>query len=159
MFEIGEVRQLVNDLQYPLEYEDSIDWHIYPKANCYVYALGLPINHGLLIGDLIGKRRTHGDPIDEIIETFKEEVEELGFWVVECETDDYVEDDCFKLYIEFDMCNNYHFLRENADGTWSHKSAGDVPNQTDMYGNVILDPEVLAEVSDDVGYCFMLCKV
>lgn len=155
---IEKVQQLLSELEYPLEYDGSCDWSEYPRANCYTYALGLPMDQGFLIGDFIGKRMTHGDRRERILEVLVEELEELGFWVMECEVTDYVEDGCFKIYVEFDTMNNYHFLRQDAEGTWSHKSAHEMPNQTNYTGTKIINPEAVTTVDKYVGYCFMVAK-
>lgn len=36
--------------------------------------------------------------------------------------------------------SDYHFMRQNADGTWSHKSGQDMPTDTDGSGNRIIAP-------------------
>lgn len=44
------------------------------------------------------------------------------------------------LFIRNDY-TDYHWLRQDADGTWSHKRTGAAPRNTDSAGEVIYDPE------------------
>lgn len=155
---VDEIRQLMDQLQFPMKCEDQ-DWRLYPHASCYTYALGLPIDKGFMIGDFIGERVTCHNSVSEIVEVFKREMEFLDFWAIECDTDDVVEEGNFKIYLEFDECNQYHFFRENADETWSHKMKGALPSNKSLTGRVILDPEALTEAMGDFGYCFMICRI
>ena len=35
----------------------------------------------------------------------------------------------------------YHWYRQNPDGTWSHKQGGDMPSDKDYSDDLILDPQ------------------
>ena len=44
------------------------------------------------------------------------------------------------------LCDNetpseFHFYRQNSDGTWSHKSGGEIVENVDHSNNVIIDPD------------------
>ena len=42
---------------------------------------------------------------------------------------------------ETGYCTEYHFYRQNPDGTWSHKAPRVYATNVDASGNVIWDPE------------------
>lgn len=152
------VREMIEDIQYPLDVEDQ-DWAHYPKANCYTYALGLPLDEAFLIGDFIGDRMTQRNSMRETVMVFKEEVEELGFWIDDCEVCEEVEEGCFKVFLNFDDQNNYHLLRQNADGSWSRKTVDELPNQKHLAGGIICNPEAWSEAMQGNGFCFLICKI
>jgi hypothetical protein len=52
---------------------------------------------------------------------------------------------------------DYHWLRKDSDGTWSHKMNGEIARNVDNNGNIITDPENCAVGYDlKVGY-FCTC--
>lgn len=57
---------------------------------------------------------------------------------------DMCEEGTYKIALVFDhdsVSPDYHWLRQNSDGSWSHKMAGDEPTSNDGDGNIIWDPE------------------
>ena len=47
----------------------------------------------------------------------------------------------YKIALFLDRGEDYHFYRQNSDGTWSHKPAKYPVTNLDFYDNVIYDPE------------------
>ena len=153
---IEEARQLLSNEVFPLRY-DPDEWEYYLGANCYPYAIGLKTNKSFMIGDLIGRRVTNKDSIVTILYVLHLELETLGFEVLECCTEDIVPEGSHKIYLEKNSCGEYHFLRQDEDGLWSHKAADFSPNRRDTAGYLITDPDSMCNPAFE-GYCFMLTR-
>lgn len=151
---IEKARQLLSNEVFPLRY-DPDEWEDYDGANCYPYAIGLKTNESLLIGDIIGKRVSDKDSIDVILYTLHLELESLGFEMLECCTEGIAPEGSFKIYLRRNSWGRYHFLRQDKGGLWSHKAADFSPNQRDIAGYLITDPDSMCDLSFE-GYCFML---
>lgn len=151
---ILEARQIISNEVFPLRYNPE-DWKNFNGANCYPYALGIKTNDSFLVGDLIGKRITSKNSISDLLYVLRVEIEELGFEMEECCTDDIVPDGSFKIYMECNKLGEYHFLREDEDGLWSHKAADFPPNRRDTAGFLIKDPDAMCNPAFE-GYCFVL---
>lgn len=152
---LEEVRERLSKIEYPLEF-DPTQWEDKMRANCYTYALGLDEDEGFLIGDFIGKRVTDKNTMSKQLDIFKEELEALGFDIIKCDVDDFAEEGYQKIYIEWNEKNQYHFLRQNADGVWSHKAEGFLPTIYDKSGHIILNPENRFE--HIYGMCFLISQ-
>ena len=50
----------------------------------------------------------------------------------------------YKVALVVELGVDYHWYRQNADGTWSHKPGETPVTNLDMLGNLIYDPEVAA---------------
>ena len=50
----------------------------------------------------------------------------------------------YKVALVIDPGTDYHWYRQNADGTWSHKPGGNEVVNIDSAGNLIFDPEEAA---------------
>ena len=53
-------------------------------------------------------------------------------------------EDAYRVALAFDLredYNDYHWYRQNPDGTWSHKPSNGEVRDFDFDGNPILDPE------------------
>lgn len=151
-----EARKLIDEVDYPLDYNHE-EWERYLGANCYPYSLGMKTNEAFLVGDLIGRRLTakDSDAIKKYI--LRTELEELGFEVEECDVYD-ISDDGFKIYFQVDeKTGEYHLIRCDSDGFWSHKAADYLPNRRDSLGYIIEDPEAMVEPGFH-GWCFMLYR-
>jgi len=48
---------------------------------------------------------------------------------------------------------NFHWIRQNSDGTWSSKDGDDYAYDTDIKGNTIINPSDLAQTRDDDTRC------
>ena len=153
---LEEVREKLSKVEYPLEF-NPIEWETRMEANCYTYALNLEENEGFMIGDFIGKRVTSKDSIGLQIQVLQEEIEALGFYILKCDVEDFVDEDSFKIYIEWNEKNQYHFLRQDIDGIWSHKAGGFLPTRFDKKGFLIMNPETREEHYQ--GMCFLISKL
>ena len=151
---IFEARQHISYEDFPLRFNPE-EWADYNGANCYPYALGLKTDEAFLIGDFIGKRMTHINSLTDVLYILHLELEALGFQVIECCTKDIVPEGSFKIYLERNELGEYHFLREDEDGFWSHKAADSPPNRRDTAGYLIRDPDLVSSPAFE-GYCFML---
>ena len=47
----------------------------------------------------------------------------------------------YKVALVLDPTHDYHWYRQNSDGTWSHKIGGNQVNRIDAFQNMIFDPE------------------
>lgn len=156
MTHITQARKIIEENNYPLDY-NPMEWKDYLDSNCYAYALGLKLDEGFLIGDFIGRRVTKHTPIDIQIEILCEELEELGFEVLKCDTLDIIPENSFKLYIEWNESNEYHFIRQDSDGLWSHKASCFFPVRQDKFGYLIVDPDDYFE-GKKYGICLQVFK-
>lgn len=155
MYSIDNVRPLLLNVHFPLTFSSS-EWNDCPDANCYPYALGLKVNNSFLIGDFIGKRVTASTPNWKKIMVLKEEMLSLGLSFFECESDSTVPENYGKIWIQiFDSTNRYHFIRQDSDGLWSHKSSYKKPNRNDISGFEILDPDTMI-CPGFTSYCFAI---
>jgi hypothetical protein len=66
----------------------------------------------------------------------------------------------YKIALVMDPNDDYHFLRQNSDGTWSHKPGKGFVTNKDFSGNIITDPETADMKSDSYNYdhfCSYFC--
>jgi hypothetical protein len=66
----------------------------------------------------------------------------------------------YKIALVMDPDDDYHFLRQNADGTWSHKPGSGLVTNRDFSGNIITDPQTANMNSHDYNYsnfCSYFC--
>lgn len=153
---LNEARIQIQKNNYPSEFSPD-DWQNSIHANCYTYALDLKISKPFLIGDFIEKRVTSKDSDDNILSVLLEELDFLGFNVEEVETDAPCDAYSQKIFFGRDSDGDYHFMRQDADGLWSHKASSFLPNRRDSSGYEILDPEESCSTYI-VGWCFHLTK-
>lgn len=153
---LSKAREQIQKNNYPSEFYPD-DWKNHIISNCYCYALDLKLSDCFLIGDFINKRVTHQDSDDRILSVLVEELEALGFDVEEIETDTVCERYSQKIFLGRDSDGDYHFIRQDADGLWSHKASHFPPNRKDSGGFAILDPD-MACTNYVVGWCFQLTK-
>jgi hypothetical protein len=58
----------------------------------------------------------------------------------------------YKIALIADPNDDYHFLRQNKDGTWSHKPGNTSATNRDFSGKIIVDPERADFNSGDLNY-------
>lgn len=58
----------------------------------------------------------------------------------------------YKIALIADPNDDYHFLRQNKDGTWSHKPGNTSATNRDFSGKIIVDPESANFNSGDLNY-------
>ena len=121
--------------------------------NCYTYAINQPINPytnkpyenyaHCQPGNLGGKGSEYGNLrcSVESINFAKLDLKELGYDIIESSLEEYVDDtNCWKVAFCYSN-NDYHWYRQNIDGTWSHKWGTEEVKYRDEDGNIIRNPE------------------
>lgn len=146
--QLNEAQKLIRKCKNKPKYRPN-KWKHAIKAGCYPYALDLFQDEFFLVGDLIGKRCDCKVSDKQLIDTLLEELKEIGFDVVEIEfVDEKINENEFKIYLQRDLHTGYyHFLREDDNGIWSHKSPNELPTE-----------KKLKELKEDISsnWCFKL---
>lgn len=154
---IKTARKLARRTLKTPKYEPN-KWKNAKGAGCYPYAINLLKNEFFVVGEFIGKRCTEKTSNEDLVKTLKEELEVLGYNAEEIDVEDSISEDEMKIYLQREeQTGYYHFLREDADGLWSHKYPDELPTRQDSVGNTIEDPEGMVEVPF-IGWCFKLSK-
>jgi len=143
-----------------LKYTDSIKRKYKRRANnCYTYAINQPLNPytgkhyedydycqpGFLGGRGRDSWRDYHDLKEtskEIINSVRRDLKSLGYKFLKTTYDKYVHDEnCWKVA----LClanDDYHFFRQNDDGTWSHKRGAYEITNRDNSRKIIHNPEI-----------------
>lgn len=123
--------------------------------NCYTYAINQSVNHydkepydyyshcqpGNLGGRQTATRKKFGGDYSQFVECIKEDLQPLGLELIPSTYDEYV-DDPRAWKIAYCYCDSdYHFYRQNRNGTWSHKMGEGSVRTYDRDGNTIYNPE------------------
>ena len=58
----------------------------------------------------------------------------------------------YKIALIADRNKDYHFLRQNKDGTWSHKPGNTFATNLDYSGKLVTDPEAANFISGEFSY-------
>ena len=141
-----EVRKIENSTEF-----NPNDWIPFLEASCYSYVLDLKENKFLLVGELTGNTCVTYTPTAVLIGVLINELRTVfNYDVIIVNLDFKVEEGERKIY--------YHFLREDKDGTWSHKYPGNLPTNLDEDGNVIRDPAKVDGKWVVEERCFLLRK-
>ena len=128
------------------------------NTNCYIYALNLPQNpytgKGYLTWDHVQPGNLGGNnqfgqlrgPFQKntFIERVKKDLEVIGMEIVESTYDEVRKGKWWKVALAFENSlyfNDYHWWRQNLDGTWSHKPGKNRVQNTDNSDNIITNPE------------------
>ena len=137
---------------YEIEYDPGI-WNnhsdIKSGTNCYAYALNnqyLPntnvpwwMNPGITEE---GFNCEAGNiSADLVLEGVGYDSENLGFTFMSIGKYDVCPTGTYKVALVVDEGYDYHWYRQNADGTWSHKPGNTDVINFDASGNLIYDPE------------------
>ncbi len=156
--EIKETKKLVRKAVNTPKFNPN-KWKHAIKAGCYPYAINVFIDEFFLVGSIIGKPCNCKVSDETLIKVLKEELNSIGYIVKEVKTEDTIEEDELKIYLQRETKTGYyHFLREDEDGIWSHKFPNEIPCRTDSLGNLIEDPDAMVE-SPFNGWCFKLSKI
>lgn len=146
---------------FEIEYEPEL-WNYQPvmeNTNCYAYAFNTqlypntniltymqpgfalePYDHTKLEHQL---RRLDQEDIsmDAVISNVQFDAEELELSFVEISKYTRCAPGTYKVALVIDNGVDYHWYRQNIDGTWSHKLAWLPITNLDASGNIIYDPE------------------
>lgn len=152
---IGDMRLQLSEYSLPvstweLDYEPD-RWNaedVKGKNNCYSYAMNILWKEdgvGLYPGFTTGLRpeETGATGSSERLEMLvMQDVENFRTIIRPSGKEEDAGEGFYKIAIALDGRRDYHFYRQNPDGTWSHKlgNAGEVEN-VDASGNIIYDPE------------------
>lgn len=147
---IEEIKKTLETNSYPPAYNLKL-WNKYRKqTNCYAYALNLfysVIDNDLLLyypGGFIGESlpdRYYN--IDGLIFNLHADLESLGFDCIRSSLKEKIKKGEFKILLAIKSDNtDFHFLRQDKNGYWSHKNGWyDPPTNKDSFGKKIANPE------------------
>lgn len=115
-------------------------------TNCYAYILnrpyGFPPGHKLQPGELHGNPLRPGPDVNafHIIDLTRQDALFEGFIFEDAPPDQPCDAGTYKVALVVDPGVDYHWYRQNPDGTWSGKSGHTAVTDLDASGNVITDP-------------------
>lgn len=157
-------------------WEDHYYWNgdfYRPRTNCYAYALNIkmnPFTNKEFLGDWSQKENAHsglavgefsagrieGKAITKssVIAHVDLDLQMLGRTMEQATIDTPVPKGKWKIAIAIsnDSEPQYHFYRQDADGTWSHKPGKMQATQLDASGHVITNPETADGKYSGVNY-------
>ena len=143
---------------FELDYEPAL-WNdagiVQNSTNCYSYALdrraGFPEGHKLQPGELSGTPlATLADvDVERIKELVLADAEAAGFTFEEVTAEATCPNGTYKVALVVDPGVDYHWYRQNPDGSWSHKPGHGEVTDVDAAGNTVLDP---ATADRDYGF-------
>jgi hypothetical protein len=150
-----KIEKKYNGLQSNIEQFSSDDKY---NNNCYTYAINQPLNPytkepyeiwdycqpGYLGGKWVGSHIFPDFP--NLIELVKADLNEIGYDIRESTYEEYIDDkDAWKVALCRREDNHwdpdYHWYRQNLDGTWSHKLGWDSVKNMDESSQEIKNPE------------------
>lgn len=125
------------------------------QLNCYNYALNSKVGLHFLCNNVNLKLATP----EELEDCLFDRASDYSYSILPIEKYEECPSGFYKIALVFDndiLHPDYHFYRQNADGTWSHKlGQSGIPTNLDGDGQVIYDPENCAQeydiVYDDFG--------
>ena len=176
-YELDYQPELWNDLYVSAYYDEDSELLITEGTNCYSYALNVQVNpytnalldmqpgYGLNSGKMWLPEEITGD---NIIKFVKQDAENLGFVFEEISKYEVCDPGCYKVALVIDEYKeteyenedenenkdnaDFHWYRQNSDGTWSHKNGGSKVTDLDASGNLIYDPQAAdRDYSDQIN--------
>ena len=133
------------------------EWVQSKEAGCYPYAMNwLQMNKFILIGDLIGNRMESYHSDEELIQTFTEELESLGYVVRKISVDEETLNGRKIYLMRAYFSGRYHLFREDSEG-WSHKYPGALPVNLDFDGELLTNPDEIHK-DEFYGWCFEISR-
>ena len=87
--------------------------------------------------------------IEEYIEW---DSQSLNFTFEPIDRDDVCSEGTYKIALVLDPGNDYHFYRQNSDGTWSHKRGTTEVINIDASGDIIYDPKYANRNYGSINY-------
>lgn len=124
--------------------------------NCYTYAINQHINPytnkpyasythcqpGQLGGVNKNGRTSYSNDFSNFLKYIRDDLNSIGYDITPSTYDEYVEDErAWKIAFCYEPRYDYHFYRQNKNGTWSHKQGSGTVRRVDNSGNVIYNPE------------------
>ena len=136
-----------------------IKWYLKEYTNCYSYAVNAQVNpttNSLLTmqpGQSTGTQLYANDMVDtdKVLSAIKRDANNLGFGFDENNGNTPCPAGTYRVAFVIDNDGpyyDYHWYRQNKDGSWSHKPrTTDVTNK-DYDGNIIMDPKTCNRKAD-----------
>ena len=122
-------------------------------TNCYEYALNAklnpasgnpePIDPGFSENEFLGNG-TEPIDIDLLLNYLKADSANYGFEFREIGKNERADQECYKvaLYVDDEAPSyDYHWYRQNPDGSWSSKFKRSFPSKLDFADKLIMDPD------------------
>jgi hypothetical protein len=146
---------------FELNYEPAV-WNdaglVQYSTNCYAYALdrhsGFELGHKLQPGELSGEPLSTAADVDagRIQELVEADAEAAGFTFEESTATATCPSGTYKVALVVDPGVDYHWYRQNPDGTWSHKPGHTEVTNVDASGNTVADPAAADRDYGSVNY-------
>lgn len=128
---------------YELDYEPNTWNNQYvSRYNCYAYSLNTK-NYGFMQpGQGNENPVTDNDLVhyDRVISKVESDVEEYGFVFQSIGRYEICPAGTYKVALVIDPNTDYHWYRQNSDGTWSHKPGPGSVTNLDYSNKIIIDP-------------------
>ena len=155
---------------YEIEYEPEL-WNYQPVmegTNCYAYAFNTQVypntNDLIYMQPGFAHRKFDLNDINDLIILWQpvnfentinkvnQDAINVGFTFVPISKYTKCAPGTYKVALVIDNDVDFHWYRQNPDGTWSHKLGNTVATNLDASGNIIYDPELCdKDYSDTVG--------
>ncbi len=121
------------------------------KTNCYSYAVNAQVNPNtnslgfMQPGQASDKSIDTGDLLNTnyILSLISSDASLLGFRFQNINANEACPADCYKVAFVIDNQSpiyDYHWYRQNSDGSWSHKQGSQAVTKLDNSGKLIMDP-------------------
>ena len=135
-----------------IAYNTSL-WNYQPvmgDTNCYAYSLNNQVIPGsnylwyMQPGQSAGETLTTSNlNKDTVVDFVEKDANILGFTFCSIGKHEVCPNGTYKVALVISESPNkdYHWYRQNPDGTWSHKPGSGAVTNTDASGNIIFDPE------------------
>lgn len=139
---------------------DSLGYtgYIYRRTNCYSYAVNAQINPTTNTFTIMQPGQATGEKIetddylntDKVVSAIKSDANVLGFEFNEIKADEPCPDGTYKVAFVIDnqysngdsFTYDYHWYRQNSDGSWSHKPGTTPVRNVDSDNKLIMDPRI-----------------
>lgn len=129
--------------EYELDYEPNTWNNQYvSRYNCYAYSLNTK-NYGFMQpGQGNENPVTDNDLVhyDRVISKVESDAEEYGFVFQSIGRYEICPAGTYKVALVIDPNTDYHWYRQNSDGTWSHKPGPGSVTNLDYSNKIIIDP-------------------
>ena len=163
-FQISLMKQSFIENSKVICYEPE-NWEKFSKkTNCFTYALNMKNRFDSKVVGTMGNFKdiflSSSLSLSEAITLEKEKLDVLNIEYRSSYFEEEVPDGYYKV-IFFITTKDFHWVRQDEDGTWSHKLGWYLsPTNLDMDGNIILNPETAnLGITGDILYAeYLLIK-
>lgn len=144
----------------------------YRNNNCYTYAINQRINpytkkpyasYGHCQPGILGGKWKNIDvgffDYKNFPKKIKADLRDIGYDLIPSTYEEYVEDKrAWKIAYCYEEYGDYHFYRQNKDGTWSHKQGRGAVKKYDDNGELIYNPMTCARGKYNIFVGFYIIK-